>query len=70
MIISTALTLSLVTLSFQERFTAGKMQDTSCAFYKIQQILVKNPRALSQEEVISVRLSVNLGCRNLSSKPQ
>lgn len=27
------------------------MQDTSCAFYKIQQILVKNPGALSQEEV-------------------
>ncbi|KAL9967374.1 hypothetical protein ACROYT_G025583 [Oculina patagonica] len=35
---------------FEERFTAGKMQDTSCAFYKIQQTLVKNPGVVSQEE--------------------
>lgn len=43
-----------VTVSFEERFTEGKMQDTSCVFYKIQQNLVKNPEALLQEEVIYV----------------
>jgi len=43
-----------VTLSFEERFLEGKTRDTSCAFYKIQQTLVKNPGALSQEEVMYV----------------
>jgi len=44
----------VVPLSFEKRFLEGKMQDTNCAFYKIQQTLVKNPGALSQEEVIYV----------------
>ena len=44
----------VVPLSFEERFLEGKMQDTSCAFYKIQQTLVKNHGALLQEEVIYV----------------
>ena len=43
-----------VTPSFEERFLEGKMQDTSCAFYKIQETLVKTPGALSQEEVMYV----------------
>ena len=28
------------------------MQDTTCAFYKLQQTLVENPGILSEEEVI------------------
>ena len=44
----------VVLLSFEERFLEGKMQDTSCAFYKIQQTLIKNPGALLQEEVTYV----------------
>lgn len=43
---------NIATLSFEERFLEGKMKDTSCAFYKIQQTLVKNPGVLSQEEVL------------------
>jgi len=35
---------------FEQRFIEGKMQDTSCAFYKIQQSLAKNPEALSEDE--------------------
>ena len=60
------LTQSLITLSFQERFTAGKMQDTSCAFYKIQQTLVKNPGILSQEQVICYVVVLIVGNFQLS----
>lgn len=56
---------NVATLSFHERFLEGKMQDTSCAFYKIQQTLVKNPGVLSQEEVIYFWFSIILDC----SKP-
>lgn len=47
-------------LSFEQRFIEGKMQDTSCAFYKIQQILAKNPEALSEDEVNFVDLFLRL----------
>ena len=42
----------LISFRFQNRFSAGKMRDTTCAFYKIQQNLAKNPGILSEDEVI------------------
>ncbi|CAH3164918.1 unnamed protein product [Porites lobata] len=35
---------------FEERFAEGKLRDTSCVFYKLQQSLAKNPEALSEDE--------------------
>ncbi|CAH3023875.1 unnamed protein product, partial [Porites evermanni] len=35
---------------FEERFAEGKLRDTSCVFYKLQQTLGKNPGALSEDE--------------------
>lgn len=50
----------ILVLSFEQRFIEGKMQDTSCAFYKIQQSLAKNPEALSEDEVNFVDLFLRL----------
>ena len=44
--------LSFLELSFEERFAEGKLRDTSCVFYKLQQTLAKNPGALSEDEVM------------------
>lgn len=35
---------------FEQRFTEGNMQDTTCAFYELQQTLAENPGILSQDE--------------------
>ncbi|XP_068678264.1 uncharacterized protein [Montipora foliosa] len=35
---------------FQQRFTEGKMQDATCAFYKLQETLAENPGILSEDE--------------------
>ncbi|CAH3191608.1 unnamed protein product, partial [Porites evermanni] len=42
--------LSFLELSFEERFAEGKLRDTSCVFYKLQQTRAKNPGALSEDE--------------------
>ena len=57
----------LTVFSFQQLYTEGKMQDATCAFYKLQEILTENPGILSEDEVIFLLI---LNCIGLSKTNQ